>query len=418
MTWDCRFLGAAEDIGRLGFVTETQGRRFLFDYGIAPDKPPLYPLEAPPIDQAFLTHAHLDHSGMVPWLASRFECTVMATPPTAEVSTIMHHDSLKIARDEGFPEPFTDADIEATQRMYDFMDFREPREVADMEVRYHSAGHIPGASQVELTGDAGTMVFTGDLYTRRQRLVQAAKPVHCDVLCMETTYAGREHPDREETEREFLDYCEDVTGRGGKVVAAAFAVGRAQELAMVLAQQGYEVWMDGMARRVSTIYGHHPDYLADPGAYQRAMREVRYIHHHRGRQVALRRADVIITTSGMLEGGPVLHYLDRMRGNTRNGVAITGYQVRGTNGRRLMDEGVIDFDPRDPGRKVHKVRCEVKAFDFSAHAGHQDLVDFARDTGAEDIVLFHGDNREALAPDLEDFATVYMPDRGERFTIA
>lgn len=417
MSFDCRFLGAAEDIGRLGFLAKTDDVQLLFDYGIAPDKPPEYPLEAPPVDQVILTHAHLDHSGMIPWLANRFESTIMTTPVTAAVSTLMHHDSLKIARSEGFPEPFTDADIAATHDMYDFMDFQHPRHVGGLKIQFHSAGHIPGAAQVEVQGGSGTMVFTGDLYTRPQRLVGAAKPVKCDILCMETTYAGREHTPREQVEKDYLDFVDEVVGRGGKVISPVFAVGRAQELAMVLQGHGYEVWMDGMARTVSSIFAQHPEFLADPTKYERAMGETKTIRNHRGRSVALRDADVILTTSGMMEGGPVLYYLNQLRNDAKNGIAVAGYQVKGTNGRRLLDEGVMDMDPRDPGKKVHKIACEVRTFDFSAHAGHSDLVEFARATGAKDIVLFHGDNRELLVPDLSDFATVHTPMMGDPFSL-
>jgi putative mRNA 3-end processing factor len=396
---------------------ETDDVRLLFDYGIAPDKPPLYPIEAPAVDQVVLTHAHLDHSGMIPWLASRFESTIMTTPVTSDVSTLMHHDSLKIARSEGFPEPFNNNDIESTQKMYDHMDFEHPRKVGPLGIKFHSAGHIPGAAQVEVNSSSGTMVFTGDLFTRPQRLVGAGNPVKCDVLCMETTYAGREHTPRDQTERDFLDFVDDVTKRGGQVLAPCFAVGRAQELAMVLMDKGYNVWMDGMARTVATIFSQHPQFLRDPAEYERAMSQVKMIRNHRGRGVALNEADVILTTSGMMQGGPILFYLDRLRNDAKNGVAITGYQVKGTNGRRLIDEGVIDFDTRDPGKKVYKVECEVKKFDFSAHAGHSDLVKFAKATGAEDIVLFHGDHREELVPDLSDFATVHTPMMGDPFSL-
>lgn len=418
MTFHGRFLGAAQDIGRLGFILEMQDTRFLFDYGIQPDKPPEYPLEAPPVDQVFLTHAHMDHSGMIPWLAHRFESMIMTTPVTAEVSTLMHHDSLKIARLEGFPEPFTTGDIDTAGQMYDFMDWQHPRHVAGMKAQFHTAGHIPGASQVQVTGDSGSIVFTGDLYTRPQRLVGPGQPVKCDVLCMETTYAGREHTPRDEVEREFLDFATEVIDRGGKLLVPTFAIGRAQELAMVLADAGHNVWMDGMARQVSRIFAQYPEYLRDFGKYQRAMGQIKMIRNHRGRSVALGEADVILTTSGMMDGGPILFYLDRLRNDPRSAVAICGYQVQGTNGRRLLDEGVIDFDNRDPGKKVHKVECEVRTFDFSAHAGHSDLVEFARQTGAKDIVLFHGDKRELLVPDLSDFATVHTPDQGEDFVIA
>jgi putative mRNA 3-end processing factor len=417
MAWQGRFLGAAEDIGRLGFVMEGEGARFLFDYGLEPDKPPLYPLEAPPIDRVFLTHAHLDHSGMLPWLAARYDASIHCTPPSADVATILHRDSLKVARSEGFPEPYGDEDIEATMGLYDLMDFQHPRPLGRFTARLHTAGHIPGASQVELKTDNLTMVFTGDLYTREQRLVYAAKQTRCDVLFMESTYAGREHPPREQVERELLEFAEDVRNRGGILLIPAFAVGRAQEIAMVLQGRGFNVWLDGMARAVAKVYAQHPKYLADPGRYMRAIGEVKDIRNHRGRSVALQEADVIISTGGMMDGGPILFYLDHVRNDPKSAVAITGYQAHGTNGRKLLETGEVDFDLRDAGKAVHKVRCEVRQFDFSAHAGHQDLVDFARQTGAEEIVLFHGDQREKLVDDLSDFATVRLPVRGEHFEV-
>jgi putative mRNA 3-end processing factor len=417
MTWHGRFLGAAEDIGRLGFVLESEGSRFLFDYGMEPDKPPLYPLEAPPIDRVFLTHAHLDHSGMIPWLAARYDASILCTPPTAEVATLMHRDSLKIARSEGFPEPYGDADIEATIGLYDHQDFHHPKVLGKHTLRLRSAGHIPGASQMELKGPNGTLVFTGDLYTRPQRVVMAAQQTKADVLFMESTYAGREHPPRDQVESDFRDFAHEVSDRGGLLLVPAFAVGRAQEIAMVLADEGLNVWLDGMARTVAKIYTQHPEYLNDQAAYQRALGQVKPVHSHRGRSVALKEADVIVTTGGMLDGGPVLWYLDHLRNDPKSAVALTGYQVEGTNGRRLKSEGIVDFDPREPGKNVHRVHCEVRHFDFSAHAGHQDLVDFAKRTGAKDIVLFHGDQREKLVGDLSDFATVHLPMRGENFVV-
>jgi putative mRNA 3-end processing factor len=234
---------------------------------------------------------------------------------------------------------------------------------------------------------------------------------------MESTYAGREHPAREDVEREFVDFAEDVRHRGGILLVAAFAVGRAQEIAMVLQGRGFNVWLDGMARAVAKVYAQHPKYLNDPSRYMRALGEVKDVRNHRGRGVALQEADVIITTGGMMDGGPILYYLDHIRNDPKSAVAITGYQAHGTNGRKLMETGEVDFDLRDAGKLVHKVHCEVRAFDFSAHAGHQDLVDFARQTGAEEIVLFHGDQREKLVDDLSDFATVKLPVRGEHFEV-
>lgn len=412
-----RFLGAAEDIGRLGFVLEGDGNRFLIDYGLAPDKPPLYPLEAPPVDRVFLTHAHLDHSGMLPWLAARGDAPIHTTPVSAAAASLMHRDTLKIARSEGYPPPYTEPDIDATTGLYDTMPFGEVRPLGAWTAQLHSAGHIPGAAQVGLTAnDSGLkVIFTGDLYTKTQRLVGPAQQTKCDVLFMESTYAGREHEDRREVERQFIEFCQGVKARGGLTVVPCFAQGRAQEIAMVLAGHGLDVWMDGMARTVAGIYNDYTEYLANPGDYRRAMGQVKMVRNHRGRSFALQEADVIITTGGMLDGGPVLFYLDHLRNDPKSGVALTGYQVAGSNGRRLRDEGIIDFDTREPGKSVHRVHCEVRHFNFSAHAGHSDLVAFAKATGAKQVILFHGEKREDLVGDLSDFAQVMLPIRGEHF---
>jgi putative mRNA 3-end processing factor len=329
----------------------------------------------------------------------------------------MQRDSLKIAKAEGFPEPFEERDIVGTEGMYRFVRFGQPVQVGDVQATLESAGHIPGAAQVHVEGGSADFVFTGDLYTRPQRLVGAGEPVSCDVLAMETTYAGREHIPREQTEEDFIGFVEDRVDAGGMVLAAAFAVGRAQELAMVLADQGFNVWMDGMARRVSTIFRHNRAFLRDADEYDDALRQVKYVRGHPTRDEALVEADVIITTSGMLEGGPVLYYLSQLRDDRRAGLALTGYQVGGTNGRRLVDSGEINLDMRAPGADIAALKMKVEQFDFSAHAGHKDMVDFARATGAGDIILFHGDRREALAADLRDFADVHMPMRGEEFRI-
>jgi putative mRNA 3-end processing factor len=417
MAFDCKFLGAAQDIGRLGFILGSGEQRFLFDYGIAPDKPPLFPLKAPTIDQVFLTHAHIDHSGNIPWLANRHDGTILTTSITAAVSHLMHKDSVKIAHLEGYTEPYSYADVDTVRDLFEDIEFNEPVTLGDVEAEFHSAGHIPGAAQVAVDTPNGKFVFTGDLFTREQRLVGAGKPVKCDVLAMETTYAGKEHIPRDEVEENYISYVEDIVARGGTCITAAFAVGRAQELAMVLAGRGFNVWLDGMGRRVAELYAEHPQFLRDSREYSRAMADVKHVYNHRGRAVALREADVIITTSGMLAGGPILYYIDQLRNDPKSGIALSGYQVKGTNGRRLMDEDTLDLDPRNPGKKVKKINMPWKHFDFSAHAGHKDMVEFAQATGAKDIILFHGDNREALEEDLSKFANVHMPMMGDEFTI-
>lgn len=407
MTLTAKFLGGAGEVGRLGMLLQHEDAHFLFDYGLSPDKPvPSYPQECPAVDMVLLTHAHLDHSGMLPWVASRYESTVITTRPSAEVATILHNDSLKIATQEGYPAPYDKADIKHTQKVFDYIRHAERREAAGMELHAHSAGHIPGSTMYELRGSK-RILFTGDLNTTNTRLCWGAHPVKSDILFMESTYAGREHPDRRETEKAFLDSIDDTIKRGGVAVVPSFAVGRCQEIALVLRQRGYNVWLDGMAKDVSRIFLQHGDFIRNKKDLERAFEPVKFIHSQHGRKQALK-GDVILTTSGMLDGGPVLWYLSQLHNDPKSSVFLTGFQVEGSNGRRLLETRHIE----DKGASI-KIDCEVQKFDFSAHAGHKDLVKFAKDCGAKDVVLFHGDKSDELRPDLERFAKVHTPKVGE-----
>lgn len=406
MTIKARFLGGAGEVGRLGMVLEHNDARFLFDYGLSPDKPvPSYPMECPPVDLVLLTHAHLDHSGMLPWVASRYESTIITTRPSAEVATILHNDSNKIAGLEGYPAPYDKNDIKHTQKVFDYVRHAERREAAGMDLHTHSAGHIPGSTMYELRGERN-IVFTGDLNTSNTRLLWGAHPVKTDLLFMESTYAGREHQhmDRRETEKEFLDAISDTLKRGGTAVVPSFAVGRSQEVALVLKDSGHSIWMDGMAKDVSRIFLSHPEYIRNKKDLEKTFEQIKFVHSNHGRKLAAKPGNVILTTSGMLDGGPVLHYMNMLHNDPKSSVFLTGFQVEGSNGRRLLDTGHIE----DQGVSM-KVSCQVRKFDFSAHAAHAALVKFAKDSGAKDIVLFHGDNSEALRPDLEKFANVHCP---------
>jgi putative mRNA 3-end processing factor len=195
--------------------------------------------------------------------------------------------------------------------------------------------------------------------------------------------------------------------KGGLAIIPSFAVGRTQEVLITLAKGNFEVWLDGMGKTVNGIMLDQPNYLADHRLLEEADGKVKIVHSQHGRNLAAK-GEVIVTTSGMLDGGPVLDYLRRIKDDPKSAVLLTGYQVQGTNGRMLLDFGLVDF-----AGVTEKVNCKVEFFDFSAHAGHSQLKEFIKKCEPEKVILCHSDNRQALVDDLKDRFEFLTPNTGE-----
>src|SRR6266571_3382917 len=274
-------------LGRLGMILKKGPTSLLFDYGLLPRDPPQYPMPAPPVDGMFISHAHLDHTGMIPWVTRRQDVDVVLTPPTADVADLLLADSLKIADAEGFDAPFDDGDLRTARRRYRTIDFGDNVDIGDLEVTAHPAGHIPGATMYEVNGTETTL-FTGDLHTLTTDLVWGARPVHCDTLFIESTYAGRQHPERLKSEHAFLRKIEQVVNRGGLALVPSFAVGRTQDVLLTLAKARHEVWLDGMGKKVNSIYVENPEYVRSVKALRKAMNRTHVVRNHREGELALR----------------------------------------------------------------------------------------------------------------------------------
>jgi putative mRNA 3-end processing factor len=411
MSFEAMFLGGGDEVGRLGLMLKNSEKRLLFDYGMTATAPPKYPIPCPPVDSMFLTHSHLDHCGMIPWLTARYDIPVVSTGVSREIGVLLMEDSIKVGASEGYPEMYHESDVKIARRKFDEIMFGDTTEAGAVQITAHSAGHIPGATMYEIV-DNRTTLITGDIHTLDTRLVLGAKPVKCDNLVMESTYSGRNHPPRLKTEYDLLKKIEHVVERGGLAIVPSFAVGRTQELMLLLKDSKLDFWLDGMGKKVNGIYLDFPEYLRSPKRLRQALNRTNVVRNVRGRGRALK-GEVILTTSGMLDGGPVLNYVEAIRDDPKSAILMTGYQVEGSNGRKLLETGMMDFQGVS-----ERVQCEVHKFDFSAHAGHKELLTFAKGCEPERIVLMHGDDREILAGDLraEGFE-VLLPKNGEKFEL-
>lgn len=404
-----KFYGGAEEVGRLGINLDMGTKSFLVDYGVIPEKPPLYPLPADPVNGIFITHSHLDHIGSLPIYYHDKQADFYATTMTANCMRPMLNDSLKVMNLEGYPERFNRDDVDSLFTNYVPAKYEESFEIGDITVTPYNAGHIAGSTMWKFEGKETVMV-TGDLYTEDTALLKGANPVKTDKLIVESTYAGKQHEDRADVKNRLRRRVQEVIEDGGKVILPSFAVGRTQELIMTLADLDYDISVDGMGNLITGIYMSDPQFLRSKKEFRKAVGRVRMVRGFRMREDAIK-SDIIITTSGMLDGGPVLNYLQKIADDPKSAIFLTGYQVEGTNGRSLLETGRIKI----AGASI-KPEMQIEFFDLSGHAGHDELVKFIKDCGPEKVILCHGDHREALIEDLEEF-DLELPFNGREFTV-
>ena len=280
---------------------------------------------------------------------------------------------------------------------------------------FHNAGHIPGSAHVLVDDGETLLLYTGDFHTEDQRLVSGttARP-DADVVICESTYADVEHEDRANVEEQFAQSVETTLWEGGTVVVPAFAIGRTQEMLLVCEAHDIPCYVDGMGKDVTRMLLEHPEFVRDADALRRAKSHARFVTGRDGQRKRIAEQNAaIVTTSGMLSGGPAMTYLPEIRSNPTNKVTMTGYQVDGTPGRDLVETGSAEIDGR-----ILPVAARVEQYDFSAHADRTGLRRFLTDYGDATILVDHGDRCAAFADELvaDGFAAT-APEIGETVVV-
>ncbi len=386
-----RFLGACQEVGRSAVAVKSARSQILLDYGVMINHEVGFPVHVSPkdLDAVILTHAHLDHSGLIPlFYVHSPKLPVYGVEPTFKLTSVLIRDMIKLS---GYYLPFEYMDLENMLNHVVPMEYHAKFKVGDLEITLVNAGHIPGSAQVIVENDGRRVLYTGDYNLVPTHLVPGADREYgsLDAIVIESTYASEDHPDRAESERNFVLACKEVVEGGGTVLVPAFGVGRSQEIICMLAGHDFTqpVFVDGMALDAIRMLEAHPNSLRDEQLFRRAMREAEQIKNWHERRRAARTPSVIVSPAGMLKGGASVFYMENIAPKEENGVFLVSYQVPGSPGRILLDEGRFMLHG-----KARKVKARVEKFDFSSHGGKTQLQETLKelDKGTR-VFVVHGD---------------------------
>ncbi|MHA1208275.1 MAG: beta-CASP ribonuclease aCPSF1 [Candidatus Freyarchaeota archaeon] len=425
-------LGGFREVGRTAILIQTAESSVLIDCGVnvggslqAFPRIDLPEFDIENLDAVVITHAHLDHSGFLPFLYKYgYEGPVYCTRATLNLMTLLQLDYLDVAEREGKLLPYSQKDVRKAILHTIPLDYGEVTDIApDIRLTLHNAGHILGSAVVHLHVGDGlyNIAYTGDFKFSKSRLLEAASCTfpRLETIIIESTYGGPSDimPSRKRAERELIEIINATLSRDGKVLIPVLAVGRAQELMLVLEEymrkrmlREVPVYIDGMISEATAIHTTHPEYLS---------KDLRERIFHQGsnpfladffQQVegASSRPDIIegdpciiMATSGMLSGGPSVEYFQLMAPDPKNTLLFVSYQVEGTLGRRVQKGWrEIPMKTKDGKTEMVSVRIDIKSVDgFSGHSDRRQILDYLRKVSPkpERIITCHGENSKCIS---------------------
>lgn len=444
-------LGGGSEVGASCAHVEIGGRRLLIDAGIRlkgrdrlPDLAQIQDLGG--IEAILVTHAHADHIGALPLVHQHYpDVPLYATRPTIRLMEVMLRDAVKVMGQaavlEGeiplYDERLVESMLTGTRPV-------EPGEALTLFggavlVSWFPSGHILGACSLGLwgRGDA-SLLFSGDISVTPQRTVGGLRLPpgnRWDALVLESTYGGRAHANRQAEESRLVAAVAQVVAGGGRVLIPAFALGRAQEVLLILGAAmargelpPVPVYVDGLVRAVCEAYSDLLPYLPPPlqrlarrtGSPFFRGREVRPVASAAERHTLLATAEpaVIVASSGMLTGGASAAYAAALASEPGSAIFLSGYQDAESPGAELLALAEQGGGVLRLGEQTVSLRCQVAKYGLSAHADAGELLAVARASGAQEVLLVHGDGeaREALAAQIRG-ANPYLLPNGETWTV-
>ena len=426
-------LGGFGQVGRSCMLLSTPESKILVDCGINPGAK--HPMDAFPrldwtnitldeLDAIVIGHAHLDHTGFLPALCKYgYKGPIYCTEPTLPMMNLIQLDAIKVAAAQGRTPMYSERDVKQIMKQAITLPYGIVTDISpDIKLVLANAGHILGSALCHFhigNGDHN-FVYSGDIKFGKSILFEAASwnfP-RVETLLVESTYGAKEdiQPSRQEVESAFINAVNNTLADGGKVLIPIPAVGRAQEIMMVIDHYMKSgemveapVFTEGMISEASAIHEAYPEYLArelkqkiletDDNPFDSEY--FTNIEHADGREEPMRENSpcIILATSGMLEGGPVLEYFKNIAPDKKNKVLFVSYQVNGTLGRRVLDGSKqVSMLGKEGKVEVVTINCGVEKLDgFSGHSDYNQLMSFVQKLRPKlrRVLVNHGERKKS-----------------------
>lgn len=428
------FLGSGRQVGRSCLLLQTPESKILIDCGIdvsaqGADKFPYFSVpefNIESLDAVIVSHAHLDHSGLIPYLYKMgYKGPVYMTHPTMDIAALLALDFIGVAYKQAATPLFSSTDIRDMVKHSICLNYNEVTDITpDVRITFYDAGHTLGSAMVHFNIGNGlhNFLYTGDSKFGKSRLLEPAAAYfpRLETMTIESTYGGKENisAPRKESEDELINYINNVITRGGKLLIPELGLGRAQETMLVIEDAiktgklpQIPVYIDGMIWDINAIHTAYPDYLSNSvrsSIFQDKNPFVSEIFKRVGspqeRKLVVEGGPcIILATSGMLVGGASVEYFRELADSEKNGICFVCYQGVGSLGRQVQEglkEATFQVDGKE---EVSPIRLEVKTVEgFSAHSSRNQLMAFVANINPKPkkIIIHHGEASRSL-----DFAS-------------
>lgn len=444
------FLGGAYEVGGSSILVNINGKNILLDSGIrqgvAKDPLPNFRTiqEKGGVDAIIISHAHMDHTGSLPIISKEYpHAKIYMNNMTKDLIRVLLYDSLKIMNNREAEIPlYAEIDVQnMLDRVFTINYQVEFPIFDDITITFYNAGHIAGASLVYINSEKGALFYSGDFSLFSQRTVEGAKvpKLRPDVAIFESTYGDKLHSNRELEEERLINVVNQCAINKGKMIIPAFALGRAQEIILILKKainkgqlKKVNIYIDGMIRNINSVYKSNPLYLKNSlgkkilrGIEPFYDNYIKPIEKSAEREEIFKKDEpfVIISSSGMLTGGPSAQYAEKIASMKNGYIVITGYQDEESPGRKLLN--ILEVMPEDRVLEINNKSIPVKSciekVGLSAHGDKSEIKALINVLSPKNVFLVHGNGEiiEGLGRELipEIKANIFIPKLGDSYTI-